>query len=145
LLGGAANKQVHELGFINNRIVTVKATDTALNSFKVMNDSKISAAPIVDQQGHFIATLSVSDLKGLTAETFDTLLGSTQAFAERHSVGPHPPLVCSPTDTFGYAISMIGLSRVHRVWILNADKHPVGVITLTDICRTAHSLVASSQ
>jgi len=142
LLGPAADKQIQQLGFVGgeDRMVVLKASDVALHSFKLMNDMKIGAAPIIDESGRFVGTLSVSDLKGLASESFQTLLGSTIAFSEKHCYSMSAPLICSPTDGFGKVICDIAKTRLHRAWVIDNDQRPLGVISLTDICRTVHSL-----
>lgn len=145
LLGTGANMQMQELGFVARRLVVLNALETALNSFKRMNDMKVSAAPIVNEQGVYVGTLSVSDLKGLVVESFENLLGSTLAFSQKHHYTQNIPLTCLPTDTFGKVVSEVAQSRKHRVWIIDSNHIPIGVLSLTDICRVAHQMSDATQ
>jgi CBS-domain-containing membrane protein len=139
-LGNDANKQVQDFGLTSRRLVVVNANDSALVSFKRMNDMRVSAAPIVNDHGVLVGTLSVSDLKGLVVDSFSSLLGSTLDFSQKHHYVQSVPVVCQPTDSFAKVVQEVALSRRHRVWIVDSTQKPVGVISLTDICRIAHTL-----
>jgi len=145
LLGVDANKQIQDLGFGGRRLVVLNASETALNSFKLMSQAKVSAAPIVNEQGALVGTLSVSDLKGLVAESFENLVGTTLAFSEKHHYVQHAPLVCSPKDTFAQVVTNVAQSRKHRVWVVDNDYKPLGVLSHTDICRVAHKMSSVQQ
>jgi len=141
LLGAHADTPVQNLGFVHS-IVPVLASEPAVNAFKRMNDMRVGASPIVDDNGVYVGTLSVSDLKGLNAESFIYLKGTTQAFAEKHHYALNIPLICSPTDSFKKVVTELVQSRKHRVWIVDDSKKPVGVVSHTDICRIVHQLIA---
>jgi len=145
LLGPDANRSVQDWGFTDRRVVVLNAAETALNSFKLMNDMKVSAAPIVNEHGALVGTLSVSDLKGLVVESFDHLVGTTLQFSERHRYVESVPFVCSPTDSFAHVVSGVVQSRKHRVWVVDGNHKPVGVLSLTDICRVAHKMSAETS
>jgi len=150
LLGDAAKRTVQELGFLNNvfpnKLVALNANEVALNSFKIMNTMKVGAAPILNEQGQFIGTLSVSDLKSLAYGSFESLLTTTADFSRKHAGSNIPsPIVCAPNDSVSYVLGLISQSRVHRVWVLDQNQHPVGVISLTDICRTVAALTKQQQ
>jgi len=145
LLGQYADAPIQNLGFLK-QLVLVHASEPALTAFRRMNDMRVSAAPMVDDNGKYVGTLSVSDLKGLNADSFEFLKGTTQEFSEKHHYAMNVPLVCSPTDSFKKAISDLAQTqcRKHRVWIIDQDQRPVGVISHTDVCRIAHQLITSS-
>lgn len=50
-----------------------------------MNSHKLSAVPIVNDAGVLVGTLSVSDLKSMTSDSFRALSMSTLHFAEKHA------------------------------------------------------------
>lgn len=51
-------------------------------------------------------------------------------------LGSGPALVaCGPDSTFLEAVEKLVRSRVHRIYVLDTDRRPVGVMTLSDVCR----------
>lgn len=45
-------------------------------------------------------------------------------------------ITMSPSDTFGTLINMFAFSKLHRIYIVNTEQVPIGVVTLTDVFRT---------
>ena len=53
-----------------------------------------------------------------------------------NTAGPQAPPHChQPTSTLATAMLQVLVGRVHLVWVLNDEKRPVGVVTLSDILR----------
>lgn len=46
---------------------------------------------------------------------------------------PATAITCRPSDKFGYLLEKIHENRIHRVYIVNEQHHPVGVVSLKDI------------
>lgn len=133
---------IKDLGIAYSNVISVKANDVALDSLRVMNAHKLSAAPIVNDAGVLVGTLSVSDLKSVTSESFRTLAMSTSQFAEKHSSASQTPkaIMVTPEGTFGDVINLVTHAKTHRVWVVDANHKPIGVISLTDVCRVITKL-----
>ena len=43
------------------------------------------------------------------------------------------PIFCHSNDTFGYVIKTLEHYRVHRLYIVDDEKKPIGVVSLHDI------------
>jgi CBS domain-containing protein len=138
---------VRDLGVTHSNIIVVRADDSAISSLRIMNNNKLSAAPIVDGMGVLVGTLSISDLKGITSESLRALGAPTFTFSEQHSYRqPLPKAIMITLDsTFADVIRLVAHTRVHRVWIVDADHRPIGVIALTDICRIITQLHATES
>jgi len=135
-VGPVANKTVQELGFLQPhnypKLVVVNADDSVLNSFQTLHDTGVSAAPIIDNLGNYVGTLSASDLRNVQESDFTSLLLQTAKFAEAHSSGG---VFCRWCDPIGQVIAQITTAKVHRAWVVDGQNKPVSVITLSDICR----------
>lgn len=44
-------------------------------------------------------------------------------------------VLCNPGDTFGTILTKIVRHRIHRLYVIDAEEKPVGIITCTDILR----------
>lgn len=60
-----------------------------------MNRHRVSAVPIVNAEGVMVGTLSLSDLKSMTNDSFMALHQQTGEFAGKHSYygNPNMPVV----------------------------------------------------
>lgn len=148
-LVNVARVSVKDLGVANSNLICVKANQPALESLKIMHANRLSAAPVVDEtSGELLATLSVADLKAVARDPTTTGVHTTLsdvglptlAFAESHSYRHNPAsapkaIVVSLESTFGDVITLAAQTRVHRVWVVDGNRKPIGVISLTDICR----------
>jgi CBS domain-containing protein len=48
------------------------------------------------------------------------------------------PIVCTPDATLGEVIQRVVAEKVHRMYVVDENSHPLGVITLTDILHLLH-------
>jgi len=144
-LAPVSKMTIRELGIAYSDVISVHANDTALESLRSMNSHKLSAVPILNEGGVLVGTLSISDLKSISNESLLSLYTGTLLFAEKHSYWGHPKAVMvMPESTFADVIALISHAKTHRVWVVDAQHKPVGVISLTDICRAITKLHTSS-
>jgi len=101
---------------------------------------ELAAAPVLDDEGVVMATISASDLRGLRCESFNTLLLPVLDFLRiQHAArGTEllPPVTCTIHHTLGQLIAQLLDNRVHRSWVVQSDRaspHPIGVVTMTDL------------
>jgi len=132
-LGDILDKTVQELGLVNpnKTIGCIDAHDLAIDGFRKISLKGIGGIAVV-QNGHLIGNLASSDLRGITQETMADILLPVIEYLTRN--GPlREPIVCSSDTKFGDVIRMVVESKIHRVWVVNDERKPIGVITLTDI------------
>eukprot|EP00456_Euglypha_rotunda_P026981 TRINITY_DN2163_c0_g1_i22.p1 TRINITY_DN2163_c0_g1~~TRINITY_DN2163_c0_g1_i22.p1 ORF type:complete len:612 (+),score=106.94 TRINITY_DN2163_c0_g1_i22:120-1955(+) len=117
-----------------SKLVTVASTRTALSAFQSLTTRELSAAPVVDSSGVLIASLSLSDLRGISSEDVPDLLLSVEEFLKKVHGGKIPkPITIKKDDTLADIIPLIAKARVHRVWVVDDDGKPSDVVSLTDI------------
>lgn len=134
---------IKDLGIAYSNVISVRSSAPTLDSLKLMNAHKLSAVPIVNDAGILEGTLSISDLKAVTSESFRALQMATLNFAQQHSyAGAQIPkaVMVTPESTFGDVINLVNHARTHRVWVVDTTHKPIGVISLTDICRVITKL-----
>jgi len=79
-----------------------------------------------------VATLSASDMRGLTPASFPLLLAPVLDFLGEVAGGARPSIIARPTSTLEEVIRKVVFARVHRVWIIDSNKIS-GVVSLSDI------------
>ena len=137
----------------------MKTTDRAIEAFKIICDNQVSGIAIVDSNGKLVGNISASDLRviffilfvsffffdfflflvqqqvGYDGKLMSKLLLSVQDFAKlipKNTDFPGPYCV-RKTATVYDVVEIIRESRTHRVYVVDDEKHPIGVISLIDI------------
>ncbi|KAM9973076.1 hypothetical protein ACTFIR_012450 [Dictyostelium discoideum] len=124
-------------------LITTKSSTLTIDSFKIMNNHKCSAIPVLeDSTNKIIGTLSVNDLYGINQSTIKLLLNPTGEFInldnskiKSNKNKPDHQIVLKLNNTFKEAIQIISNNKVHRVWIVDDNNIPISLISLTDICK----------
>jgi CBS domain-containing protein len=124
-----------KLGLGKEKVVSVDKTTKVLDAMIKIRDTGVSAVAVVDESegGKLCGNFSATDLKALFKETFPSLLLSVEDYLAKHSPKSSNP-VCVSRD-----LNLIGIikelqdNHIHRVWILDDDYKPEGVISMTDI------------
>jgi len=127
---------------------TVSEDLDVISAIKSMFNAQVSGAPLVDKKGRIISSFSATDLlvlnylnsriltsfvKNLTFTTFPLLTLSTKEFLFRNYGYIKPPICCKGSDTIENVIlKMLGF-KIHRVFCVDDDFKPTGIITLTDV------------
>jgi len=132
---GIASKSIKDLGLVRSWVLSVRKTERAIACFKKMVENKVNAVCIVDVIGHFDAQLSSSSLRGLTADTFKTLRLPVEDFLTAQKVPDTKPLACTCSATLGEVLQQLIDHSTHRLWVVDAAGFPVGIISITDICK----------
>ncbi|KYQ90236.1 hypothetical protein DLAC_08838 [Tieghemostelium lacteum] len=122
-----------------SQLIETNENLSAITSFRLMNQYRVSACAVVDDHNNITGTLSINDLAGLNENNLDLLLKSTKDFISRDNQlnknKPSEPIVLSLNNTFKDVIMTLSQKKVHRVWIVDQSKCPISLISLTDVCK----------
>ncbi|KAI8622657.1 hypothetical protein BC830DRAFT_1076334 [Chytriomyces sp. MP71] len=131
----ALSNTLQELGLVTNNVKTMSSSQTARQGYNSMAGAKILALPVVNDAGLVVATLSASDLRGLTKETLHFVGLNVLEFLEKMHTNSKQESTSSlaPSDTLQSAVEMLISRDVHRLWILDAMLRPVGVVSQSDV------------
>jgi len=117
-------------------LVCVSDKDNALKGFLEMADEEVNAVAVLDDKGAIRANLSASELRGITQESLPFVMQPVLHFLETLSgKKPVSPITCQPEDKLRDVVKKTLENNVHRVWITDKQRKPVGVVTLTDVIR----------
>lgn len=139
-------QKLEDLGMARKPVVTVPETERAANVFKLMNVKRLSSVGVVDRAGRIIGNTSASDLKlfiqkpslhilRLPIVEFINIIRQ-QDLKERI-----PVVSVRTTDTLGKAIGKLAATGIHRVFVVDADQKPVGVVSVSDIISRCFKMV----
>ena len=96
----------------------------------------------MDENGKAVATLSTSDLKGITQDSLSSLDQNVVAFVGAShpvAIAPGTFLLLTADTTMGEAALAATVAHVHQVWVVDKDK-VVGAVALSDILRSLVNL-----
>jgi CBS domain-containing protein len=147
LLGQKKQRTIADLNLANGQLFTVTPTTRTLTALKEMCENQVSAVAIVAPTGKLVGNFSASNLKGLTSDEFISLHLSVLDFLQQQKLKDRPlitslahkkalhPTTISPKDTLEHAILMMAAARVHRLWVVNDDMMPTGMLSIADLLR----------
>jgi CBS-domain-containing membrane protein len=123
-------------------VISVKDDSSALDAFRFMYTHRRTAVAVVNSDGCLVANLSASNLRGIHRGNIDTLLDNVYTFLEEHNKDLlkgdllSDQLKTAELDaTADELVDMMLSARIHRVWLIDENDQPIGVITCTDILR----------
>jgi len=127
-------KNTQNISFIKP-VYTIPHKQLAIYGFQLMRKKEVNAIAVINESGSFVTTLSDSDLRAFTQDQFEYLFVSTTEFLSRaHGGEIRKPVVCSDTDNLKRVVDLIVREKIHRVWIVDGEMKPIGVVSMTDIC-----------
>jgi CBS-domain-containing membrane protein len=137
VLGGKTIEELH-LG-TSPSVITMSTNAQAIHAIYLMFFNNVSAVAITDENGRLVANFSASELRGIAQDNFHWLLYPINDFlrkiGSRASDKLSFPLTCRKGTKIEDAINMLGTYRVHRLWIVDDQGRPEGVLSLTDVMR----------
>jgi CBS domain-containing protein len=125
--------------FKPGKVVSIGIEKTAIDGYNLMATERVSGLAVVDGEGKLVACLSASDLKGsMDMNLFHDLylpIGmyldkGTPEFDRRQS---HLPVTCTLSSSIYEVLHKLATNHIHRIFLVDADNRPIGVISLCDI------------
>jgi predicted transcriptional regulator len=113
--------------------LTITIHKTALVGFKKMFVHKVTAIGIVDDRGALVGVLSASDLRGLKRHQLGSLNKPAMTFLIETQQDRKEPFTCSEDCSLVQCLEKLIWTRVHRIFVVNKDDMPVGVISYSDM------------
>jgi len=116
--------------------MTIRQDQPAIKGFQTMAMNGLSALPIIDNDGKIVATLSVSDVRGLDEKTLPLIEKPALTFLmEKYGENNIKNFVAPPSANLGEVFLMLLNNSIHRVWVVDDDQKPLGIISLSDVIR----------
>lgn len=114
-------------------IITCPEDMSALDAFRLLKKSKVSALAIVNGRGELVGNLSASNIRGTDPRLIlEALKLPVIKFLEATGRRFHP-VTAVTTDNVESVLQRIVAARIHRVWVVNSAFAPIGVISLGDL------------
>jgi len=114
-----------------------------IEAFREMISKKVTGIGVLDDDGKLIGELNIRDIGYIVTVTPYVELNSTiKEFLEqlRKTEDDSKTITCGTNDSVHSAITKINDNRSHRIYVLDSNNKPIGVISLSDICQFLHQL-----
>jgi CBS domain-containing protein len=145
--------------WMNRELITVTPSTPISEAVKLLVDQHIGGLPVIDAEGKLVGILSESDLmwreQGLEQPPYMIFLGGVIYFqnpltydrdlhkALGQTVGEvmtaHAVSITADTS-LPEAARIMHDRKIHRLPVVDADRHPIGIITESDIVRAIASV-----
>lgn len=113
--------------------VTILESTHGLTGLKKMYLHKVNAVAVVSDKGKLLASLSANDLKGLSHNNLEHLHQPVLLFLSALHRQVPTPIKCPESTSLSVIVERFMEFRAHRIWVVNAQDEPIGVITMSDV------------
>jgi len=143
---------IKQLGLGTSPVLSVKKTESVINTFRKMEKQQKSGIAIVDNTGRLVSTTTGKDLglfiknpsmQALHNEIFEYLKIIRQQQIDIKS----PCITVFSSDTVAKAVNLIAATRVHRIFVVDGEESfsPVAVLSITDILKFLEIMETTNQ
>ncbi|XP_007233764.2 5'-AMP-activated protein kinase subunit gamma-1 isoform X2 [Astyanax mexicanus] len=128
-------KKVQDAGVGTFRdIATVQQTATVYDALSIFVERRVSALPVVDEDGKVVALYSRFDVINLAAQkTYNNLSMTMQEAVRRRRCFVEGVIKCYPDENLETIINRIVEAEVHRLVLVDRDNVVCGIISLSDL------------
>jgi len=111
-----------------------------VEAFHLMAERNITGVAVVDTDGTLFSAISAKDIKELDwSSPFKRLYTSSLEYIQAvrdHDVNETMPIIyCHPETTLEEVIKKLTILRIHRIFIVDDKRLPVGIISLGDVIK----------
>jgi len=138
-LGPSIQKTLKELNFEKKAVISIDHSKPAIDAFRLMVENRISGLAVLDSNKKLMANISARDLRSIQqdARLFERLYYSVGEFVshvrQANYRAIHPSICCTFDDTFQKIIMRLAAARIHRIYVVDENRHPISVISLHDV------------
>ncbi|XP_063733794.1 5'-AMP-activated protein kinase subunit gamma-1 isoform X2 [Eleginops maclovinus] len=128
-------RQIQELriGTFSN-IATVQQTATLFDALSIFVERRVSALPVVDEQGKVVSLYSRFDVINIAAQKiYSNLDMPMHEVVRRRSCFVEGVIKCYPYETLEIILDRIVKTEVHRLVLVDKSDVVKGIISLSDL------------
>ncbi|KAM4697557.1 5'-AMP-activated protein kinase subunit gamma-3 [Rhinophrynus dorsalis] len=128
-------KTILELGIGTFRdVAVVLDTSSVYNALEIFVERRVSALPVVNELGQVVGLYSRFDVIHLAAQKiYNNLDISVRDALRLRTVCLEGVLMCYPHESLEIVIERIVKEQVHRLVLVDEERRPRGIVSLSDI------------
>ncbi|KAM9364933.1 5'-AMP-activated protein kinase subunit gamma-3b [Pholidichthys leucotaenia] len=115
-------------------IATVQESASVYNALSIFVERRVSALPVVNEQGKVVALYSRFDVINLAAQkNYNNLHMTMREAISSRACRVEGVLTCYPHETLETIIDRIAKAEVHRLVLVDRDDVVRGIVSLSDL------------
>lgn len=130
-LAALGDATLASLGLGRGGVAAVAAALPTVEALSFATSQGVSAVAVIGDSGVLVGSLSVSDLRACAGAGALASL----ALPVREFLAGQRLVTCAPDALLSAVVARLAAERVHRLWVVDSDGVPSGVVTLTDVLR----------
>lgn len=127
---------------MNKNIITAQMGESAGQVAARLTRGMITGLPVVDQEGRLSGVVSTTDFTNLVARPE---LLATVSELRVEQIMTHYPITVTPEAELLEVLHLMMSFRLHRIIVVDQDKHPVGIMTSLDVAKIFRDLLKSCK
>jgi len=138
--------QIHVSQAMRKSPVCIHENEPVTKAISLCVDNRYGGVGVLDDAGALKGNFSISDLRILNPENFQHLLKHTVKRFMEETKGElmKLPVSVHPDETLHSAVHKMIQSHIHRVYVLDAQGRPVGVVSTSDVVQHVHAGLGSA-
>jgi CBS domain-containing protein len=137
-LKAVGEKTISALGLQCSEVMTISKASRVYEAIRMMAAKGVSALALIDPlTGQLCGNFSAIDVEGLYHGDYLKMTMSIEEYLIEKYPQSLRPIVVRGDSTFADTIKSMVENRVHRVWVVDGEYKPMGVVSLTDIFKLA--------
>lgn len=124
-------------------VVSVKDSTSAFETFELMDSKRLyGVAVVAEDDGSLVGYTSAKDVwlaamdnskTSMDLEIMSYLAAVRQLRVEKDGKARHPACHVYENDTIAHILGILVKTRYHRVFVVDQQSKPIGVVSITDI------------
>jgi CBS domain-containing protein len=144
-LGSKSRKPLKQFANVIHQVVCIDEEKQAIEGFELLTKNHVSGIAVTDKEGRITGSLALRDMKCVSTyyghirqlwrfymPLRNFLRHLSEEYEKKHS-RPHKVVYCNETDTLEMALTKLVNNNVHRIFIVNDENNPIGIVSLKDI------------
>jgi CBS domain-containing protein len=129
--------------FGEKRVESIHWDKFVIDALVKLEESGVSGIAVTDDEGKIVGNISASDLKRMQVDNpmqlcydiFQPIKLFLNISQDPHakSLPKFEPITVNPSDTLGQITDLAYSKGIHRVYVTDSEKRPIGEISLCDI------------
>lgn len=122
----------------HDKVLTISCDILMKEAFKLMQEKDYGGVAVIDDDGKIIGNISQSDLKmvGYDGHTISNIMMKIKDILPKQQI-----ISLKINSTFKDALIAFEKEKKHRIYIVDDDKKPIGVLTLMNLLKFINKLV----
>jgi len=139
-LGDKRNKTLGSNQKLFHEVFSIDSQAQTIDGFKMLLSKNVMGIGVVaHDSGKLIGNLSVKDLKGISSEggLFWRLYEPVSVFLDKlkneFKLIPQNVITAKAEDNIEHVINLMTEHKIHRVYIVDNEEKPIGIVTIKDL------------